>query len=134
MEKAEFDNLGKPIALIVDDEPLILMDTADIISDEGYAVIEATTADQAFEFLTEHPSLELLFTDVQTPGNLDGFDLARKVADKWPHIRVIVASGAVEPRPDDIPPNVTFIPKPISAELVHKVLKERCALPTPQGS
>lgn len=94
MENAEFSKLKEPIALVVDDEPLVLMDAADMIANEGYAIVEATTVDEAFHFLTEHPSLQLLFTDVQTPGNLDGFALARLVGERWPHICVIVASGA----------------------------------------
>ncbi|WP_105416711.1 response regulator [Neorhizobium sp. T25_27] len=131
MDEAEFARLNEPIALVVDDEPLILMDTADMIADEGYAIVEARTADEAFEFLTRYSSLQLLFTDVQTPGHLDGFDLARKVADRWPHICVIVASGAAKPKPGDIPENATFISKPFSARLVHDVLRERCVSTTP---
>lgn len=102
METAEFERLVKPIALVVDDEPLILLDTADMISDEGYSVVEASTADQAFAFLDRHSSLQLLFTDVQMPGDLDGFGLARIVAERWPHIRVVIASGAIIRGPGDL--------------------------------
>ncbi|MGV1848023.1 MULTISPECIES: response regulator [unclassified Rhizobium] len=126
METANFASLREPIALVVDDEPLILMDTADMISDEGYAVVEARTADQAFEFLQKHSSLQLLFTDVQMPGDLDGFQLAMLVAERWPHICVIVASGAARPGPNDIPENARFIAEPFSADLVHQVLRDHC--------
>jgi DNA-binding response OmpR family regulator len=54
MEHAEFAKLVEPIALVVDDEPLILMDTADMLADEGFAVIEVSTADQAYDFLAGH--------------------------------------------------------------------------------
>ncbi|MBZ5762922.1 response regulator [Rhizobium sp. VS19-DR104.2] len=126
METANFASLREPIALVVDDEPLILMDTADMISDEGYAVVEAGTADQAFEFLQKHSSLQLLFTDVQMPGDLDGCQLARLVAERWPHICVIVALGAARPGPNDIPENARFIAEPFSADLVHQVLPDHC--------
>ncbi|WP_426130444.1 response regulator [Pararhizobium sp. PWRC1-1] len=124
MKNAEFAKLEEPIALVVDDEPLILMDTADMLSDEGFAVVEASNADQAYEFLDTHSSLQLLFTDVQMPGNLDGFGLARVVAERWPHICVVIASGAAVPGPGDLPGNALFISKPFTAELVHQVLKE----------
>ncbi|MCM2450106.1 response regulator [Agrobacterium vitis] len=126
METSEFAKLVEPIALVVDDEPLILMNTSDMISDEGFAVVEATTADQAYAFLDKHSSLQLLFTDVQMPGELDGFGLARVVAERWPHICVVIASGAAVPGPDVIPDNATFITKPFTAALVHQVLRERC--------
>ena len=76
--------LSEPIALVVDDERLILMDTSDIIRDADYDVVEASSADDAIAFLEKHGLLQLLFTDVQTGGRLDGLDLARKVAERWP--------------------------------------------------
>ena len=123
MENEEFAKLVEPIALVVDDEPLILMDMADLIADEGFTVVEATTADQAYGFLCRHPSVQLLFTDVQVPGELNGFDLARIVAERWPHIRVIIASGAAAPGPGDMPEKATFIRKPVRAEIVRQVLR-----------
>lgn len=124
METSEFEKLSQPIALVVDDEPLILMDTADMISEKGYSIAEASTADQAYAFLDQHSSLQLLFTDVQMPGELDGFGVARIVAQRWPHIRVVIASGAVVPGPNDLLGNARFISKPFTADLVHDVLRE----------
>jgi len=60
------------------------------------------------------------------PGEMDGFDLARVVAKRWPYICVVIASGAAVPGPGDIPDNATFISKPFTAELVHEVLKKHC--------
>ena len=125
MDNDEFSKITGPIALVVDDEPLILMDASDIISEAGYHVIEAATADQAFEFLRQHSALELLFTDVQTPGSMDGFDLAKQVAKRWSHIMIIVVSGAGMPKPGELPARASFISKPYSAEVVAKVLEER---------
>ncbi|CAN7691128.1 hypothetical protein LJR098_002344 [Rhizobium sp. LjRoot98] len=65
-----------------------------MLADEGDVGVEATTAGQAYEFLNRHSSLQLVVTDVQTPGELDGFVLARVVAERWPHICVVIASGA----------------------------------------
>ncbi|MDQ0319006.1 CheY-like chemotaxis protein [Pararhizobium capsulatum DSM 1112] len=64
MDSETFETLPGPIALVVDDEPLVRMDTADIIAEAGFHVIEAATADEAFEFLKKHNSLRLLFTDI----------------------------------------------------------------------
>jgi hypothetical protein len=72
METSEFEKLAQPIALVVDDEPLILMDTADMISAKVDSVVEASTADQAYAFLDKPSSLQLLVTDVQMPGDMTG--------------------------------------------------------------
>src|SRR4051812_11165655 len=126
MNNDEFSTLKQPIAVVVDDEPLILMNTCDMIADAGYSVVEATTADEAYSFLRSHSSVQLVFTDVETPGNLDGFQLARTIAMKWPDICVVVASGAVKPEIGDLPANVEFMSKPFSQETVLEVLRERC--------
>jgi CheY-like chemotaxis protein len=72
MNDDEFAKLPIPVALVVDDEPLIRMDTTDMVVDEGYHVLEARTADEAFAFLKQHSSLKLIVTDVQMPGDMDG--------------------------------------------------------------
>ena len=66
----------------------------------------------------------LLFTDVQMPGKLDGFALAHAVAEAWPHISIVVASGHVRPSPGSMPDKARFIGKPFSAELVRNHLRE----------
>jgi len=126
MDKQPFEHPTRPAALVVDDEPLILMDIADIISDEGYGVTEAASAEEAYQILVEHSDFELVFTDVQTGGPIDGLKLVREVSRRWPHICVVVASGATRPRPGDLPDEAVFLRKPISAALVHKVILERC--------
>jgi CheY-like chemotaxis protein len=120
-------NPRPPIALVVDDEPFIRMDAADIISSEGYSIVEARTADEAFAYLEAHPSPQLLFTDIETPGKLNGILLAQQVGRRWPHICVIVSSGATRPKASDLPETATFIAKPFSAQLVIDTIREFCA-------
>ena len=114
-----------PYALVVDDEVIIRMDVIAILEQAGFNVVDAEHGDAAFELLTtRHPDIVLLFTDVQMPGQLDGFALARKVAASWPHISIVVASGHVTPDHDSMPDKARFIAKPFSAETVHDHLHE----------
>jgi len=117
---------ASPVALVVDDEPLIRMDTADMVAEEGFDVVEARTADEAFRFLQEHHSLQLLITDIQTGGSMDGCALAWEVKRRWPHICVVVASGAIRPAEGDLPPSAIFVAKPISPDVVHEAIEEYC--------
>jgi len=114
-----------PFALVVDDDHVIRMDVMDILEQAGFRVLDAAHGDAAFDLLkTRHPEIVLLFTDVQMPGELDGFALARRVAVSWPHISIVVASGHISPAPGSMPDKARFIAKPFSAELVHTHLQE----------
>ena len=114
-----------PHALVVDDDFLILLDATSILEDAGFKVLQAMNVAQALEVLaTHHQAVQLLFTDVHMPGSADGFELARKTAESWPHIAVVIASGNAKPGPGDMPERATFIGKPFSAEIVrHHVRK-----------
>lgn len=88
-----------PYALVVDDDALIRMDAADIIEEAGFRPLEAYDVDSALVVLkTTADDIQLLFTDVQMPGSRDGFALARECAERWPHIKILVASGQAKPR------------------------------------
>ena len=66
-------------------------------------------------------SVRLLFTDIQMPGCLDGMDLAREVHARWPHVRLVIASGQRKPARAEIPDG-RFIRKPYrAAELFNEV-------------
>jgi CheY-like chemotaxis protein len=114
-----------PYALVVDDDALIRMSAMDILEDAGFRTFEAPDGDAAMALLAEqHVVIVLLFTDVQMPGSRNGFAVARETADQWPHISIVVASGAARPDPGDLPEGACFIAKPFSAEMVHGHLKE----------
>ncbi|WP_313592069.1 response regulator [Agrobacterium cavarae] len=115
----------KPFALVVDDNALIRMDAADILEEAGFRVLEAATPEEALSVLEQRgDSVQLLFTDVQMPpSELDGFYLAKKCAASWPEIGIIVASGQIEPKADDLPEGAIFVRKPFSADVVHDHLQ-----------
>ena len=68
----------KPTLLLVEDEPLILMDMADTFQDAGFEVMEAARFDEAEELLHRHcTALDALVTDIRLGPGPDGWDLAR---------------------------------------------------------
>ncbi len=114
-----------PCALVVDDDSMIRMAAVDILEDAGFTTFEAASGDHALVVLEDsHACITLLFTDVQMPGAHDGFALARKVAQAYSHISIVVASGLAKPGPGDLPDGARFIAKPFSAEIVHHHLHE----------
>lgn len=117
-----------PIALVVDDQPLVRMDAADIITQAGFDVLEAADAQEAMFYLAEYPALRLLFTDIQMP-EIDGLTLARHVKAHWPRIIVVVTSGALVPGVAELPESTRFIPKPFSPKLIVDTIRDVCGMP-----
>ncbi len=115
-----------PYAFVADDDALIRMDAADILTDAGFRVHEAANVQEARAILEKaFESIQLLFTDVQMPpGQLNGFDLARKCHENWPHISILIASGQIEPKEGDLPPGAVFVRKPFSSQVVVDRLAE----------
>ena len=112
-------------ALVVDDDALILMESTGILEDAGFQVLEAMNVAQALQVLERHHGeIDLLFTDVQMPGGATGFDLARRTAESWPDIAIVVASGHVRPNPGDLPDGATFIGKPFSAGMIRDHIRK----------
>jgi CheY-like chemotaxis protein len=115
-----------PYALVADDDPLIRIDASDILQDAGFRVHEASSVAEAFAILQQAGvSIQLLFTDVQMPpGELNGFDLARRCSTTWPHIKILVSSGMVKPQPGDMPVGAVFVSKPFSADVIFDRLQQ----------
>jgi CheY-like chemotaxis protein len=110
--------------LVVEDEPLVLMDTADQLNDRGFVVIEASNADEAIIQLSNHPDIAVVFTDIDMPGSMDGLKLTAAVRDRWPPIKIIITSGHRCVVKDDLPIGSRFFAKPFRADAVASAMRE----------
>jgi DNA-binding NtrC family response regulator len=99
------------------------MTAADELDDAGFRVLEAKNADEALAVLEAHSDeVQVLFTDVDMPGSMDGMALAERVYQRWPHLLLLISSGYPRPHPDEIPDHGRFVPKPyIGATLVRHI-------------
>ncbi len=113
----------KHVVLVVDDEPLIRMNAVDMLFDAGFDVVEAADAAEALNAIADHPDVGLLFTDVNMPGQMDGLELAYRVHQLHPQIRLILTSGKVWLDPEELPDHGQFLGKPYHEQqflgLVH---------------
>ncbi len=98
--------------LFVEDEPLVLMNGVDILTDAGFEVVEATSGDEALATYSARTDIDAVFTDVNMPGSLDGIALAQAIRERDPAMAIIVTSGALRPGSGDLPPAVRFMAKP----------------------
>lgn len=107
--------------LIVDDNPLLRFSLSQEISEAGFRVREAGTADEAETVLGTGAQIDLLVTDVEMPGRKDGIALAGFVRTHFPHVPVIVVSGKAAPaRAADVAH--AFFAKPYdTASLIQRI-------------
>lgn len=114
-----------PVVLLVEDELLVRMAAADDLQSAGFHVLEAANADVALAVLeTCSNNVQVLFTDIDMPGSMNGLDLAESVQQRWPHISLLISSAYHKPNPGQIPDDGRFVPKPYSSEDVVQQIRE----------
>jgi PAS domain S-box-containing protein len=117
--------------LAVDDDSLVLMNTAALLEDMGYVVTEANSAAEALALFRDGSPFDLLITDQAMPGMV-GTQLIEKTREIAPDLPVILASGYGE-LPEAAIHNVIKLAKPFGqaqlAAAIRKVEMEQQALP-----
>lgn len=83
--------------LVVDDEVELRWLFADFLSQVGFHVLQAGTADDAIRQLQNGAVVHIVFSDVNMPGTMDGIALARWLRQNRPEIKVVLASGQAQP-------------------------------------
>ena len=110
--------------LVVDDEPLIRIELADLLSDMGYTVLEAATPAGAIVLLEAHPEISAVITDMNMPGDMDGIALAHVVRKRWPPCALLMVSGQIRPADGELPLGMPFLTKPVGARSLQRTLGE----------
>jgi CheY-like chemotaxis protein len=96
-------------ALLVDDEEMVRMSTADMLSDLGYTVIEAGSAEEALRLIRDGLRIDLLLSDHLMPG-MNGTDFARIVRSEQPDVQILIVSGYAES--EGVAPDLPLLTKP----------------------
>jgi CheY-like chemotaxis protein len=83
----------QPTVLLVEDEVLISRLVADRLSGRGFAVHAIATGDEALQYIGDGGEVDVLFTDVNLPGAIDGAELAQRARQLRPDLPIVYASG-----------------------------------------
>jgi two-component sensor histidine kinase/DNA-binding response OmpR family regulator len=113
-----------PKVLVVEDEMMLRMRAVDIVEDAGFTPVEAVNADEALAILESCSDIELLFTDIQMPGSMDGLKLAHAVHERWPSIKIILVSGKLTPTDAEKPIHSRFFGKPLEVKQMIAEMQE----------
>lgn len=125
---AETQTIGgtRPLTVLaVDDDAIILMNTAAIIEDMGHRVFEASSGAEALEIFTSHPEIDLVVTDHAMPG-MKGTELIAALVALRPDTPIILATGYGEIF-DNLPPRALRLGKPFSQNDLETAVRKVCA-------
>jgi PAS domain S-box-containing protein len=118
---------GSLVVLAVDDDALVLMNTAALLEDLGHSVIEASSGKEALEVLRRGTSVDLIITDHAMP-KMTGVQLAAEVNAGWPGLPIILATGYAE-LPSGVSVTLPRLAKPFWQVDLARVIAEVTAKP-----
>jgi CheY-like chemotaxis protein len=114
--------------LVVEDEVLISDLIAEVLSDHGFEVHAVAAAEDALRYLESGADVDVLFTDINLLGRMDGSELAQEARSKRPELPIVYCSGRYSP--SALAPPVSrsiFIKKPYSPEDLCRLLERMTA-------
>lgn len=121
-EPLEMDREESAALLFVEDDPLVRESVAPALEHAGYFVIMADNAEAALACIDAGTKIDIVFSDIVMPGELNGIDLAKAIRSRFPHIHVVLATGYSETRVTI--PEVQVLSKPYDIADVLRLLKK----------
>lgn len=112
-----------PTVLIVEDEPIVRIYESELAEGAGFLTLMVGSAEDALRELDGPVQVDILLTDVDMPGAMDGIALANAVRERWPDVRIVIASGHVDSQAADGPDGIVYVRKPFTARQLIEALQ-----------
>ena len=114
---------GRPLCVLaVDDDAIVLLNTATMLSDLGHDVVAADSGASALDRLAENDRIDLLLTDYAMP-KMNGRELVEMAASKRPGLKAIIVTGYAElPEGDAL--GLPRLAKPFTEAELMKVIAQ----------
>lgn len=114
--------------LVVEDEVLISNLIAEVLSENGFAVHAVADGETALRYLESGADIDVLFTDIDLLGRMDGSMLAKEVRAQRPELPVVYCSGHYSPSALAAPvPRSIFVRKPYDPTDLCRLLERLTA-------
>ncbi|MGL6091978.1 MAG: response regulator [Pseudomonas paracarnis] len=108
--------MAQPSILVLEDDEIIRALMVDVLEDFGAVVTSFASADEGMIYLERGDDpVDLIVSDIQMPGLLNGYDLSRVAAHRWPEVQVVLTSGNTKIAAE-LGSSVRFLPKPWSTD------------------
>jgi CheY-like chemotaxis protein len=110
--------------LVVEDEVLISDTVCNALKEGGFNVHHTETADAALRYLQNGNEIDVLFTDINLPGEIDGAELANRAREIRPELPIVYASGRMTSSDlGGLVPRSVFLNKPYNLSEVCTLLR-----------
>jgi PAS domain S-box-containing protein len=106
--------------LVVDDDPLVLANTAAMLEDLGHTALQAASGAEALEILRQAQAVDLVLTDQVMP-KMTGAQLIAAIRAERPQLPLIIATGFAE-LPADLDPHLPKLRKPFDQGLLARTI------------
>lgn len=118
-------SLRKLTVLAVDDDPLVLFNTAAILEELGHNVIQAESGSKALELFRADMGIDLVITDQAMP-SMTGLELARRIRSIAPDLPIVIATGYAE-LPAGTEERLPILPKPFRSQELSDLIQSLAA-------
>jgi len=119
---------SRPAALIVEDQPFVGMVASDILQESGFETFYAYDAETAAKMLDEHPEIEVVVTEAQLPGDVNGVELCRRVSMERPDVQLVVTAATPELHQDEVPNGARMLRKPYASGELRTLVASKSLL------
>jgi CheY-like chemotaxis protein len=125
---ADVETLRRPVptpagvVLLVEDNEDVAAGVAAVLETFGCEVRHEPTADQALDVLSGGERFELVLSDIQMPGKLNGIDLAEKVRSAWPSQKIALMTGYADELERARRLGVAILAKPFNIDELHALV------------
>jgi CheY-like chemotaxis protein len=113
--------------LVVEDEAAVRTLAIVGLESLGYRTLEAQNSAEALLLLEQSKDIDLVFTDVHMPGDMDGAELAFTVRSLWPTMGIVVVSGNFDVRVSRLPMGAGFLSKPYRLHTLETLIDQQFA-------
>ena len=121
------NNESTATILVVEDEPFVRLIAVEMIEQAGWNALEAGNSAEALAMLADVGPVDVLFTDINMPGEMDGLALARQVHRSHPRTELVITSGKQALSNKSLPDDGTFLCKPYGvADLIALIESKLC--------
>jgi len=116
---------SRPIVLLVEDNSLVRVVIANFLEVAGFVVIQAQDGAAAVVVVESGADFQILFTDIQMPGPIDGVGVADLVCEQRPGTPIVLTSG--QGVPNSLSAGRRFVAKPYDNRKIATLLHEMIA-------